>query len=647
MQEELEHLNYTLDKFDEVMTDSKLKLSNLREIYKHDYDAMLDEKFKLENEITLIEKAKNNPYFARIDFDYKDKKEQYYIGKLGISDYDNNIITVDWRAPISSLYYDSNVGNCFYEAPDGVITGRLDLKRQYTIENSKLIGFNDVDTVSNDELLKPYLSVSADNRLKNIVSTIQAEQNKIIREKIYKNLIIQGVAGSGKTTVALHRIAYLVYNNRDLYKPSDYMVIGPNKFFVSYISGILPDLDVNGVPEYTLEELFINYLNDKYVVNNSLDKIKNEDLVSRFKVSLEMKDKIDEYFDNLQVLPNDDFKINDVLIISKKIIYDIYNEIDKNRYKSIKSQIDRTILLLEKYIVENKERILLRLIKDNVDKKIINEFKNNISSHLKKYFDVLNMKINDIYVFILKELNYDISKISKKQIEIEDIPSLIYIKYRLFGSEQFNNFKHIVIDEAQDYGEFTFYTLNKMFKNATFSIYGDLAQSLYSYRGVNTWDVVKDIFKDSEILKLNKSYRTTIEIMNEANKINNKLDLDEAIPVIRHGEEVEYSSGNIIDLINNLKDKYKTVAIITKTQVDADKLYNELKDDISINLINSNNLNYDANINILPSYLSKGLEFDSVIIINPNNTYFNNDILDLKLLYVSMTRALHKLIIKV
>ena len=302
MQEELKHLNYTLDKFDEVMADSKLKLSNLREIYKHDYDAMLDEKFKLENEITLIEKAKNTPYFARIDFDYKEKREQYYIGKLGISDYDNNIITVDWRAPISSLYYDSNVGDCSYEAPEGVISGRLDLKRQYTIENSKLIGFNDVDTVSNDELLKPYLSVSADNRLKNIVSTIQAEQNKIIREKIYKNLIIQGVAGSGKTTVALHRIAYLVYNNRDLYKPSDYMVIGPNKFFVSYISGILPDLDVNGVPEYTLEELFINYLNDKYVVNNSLDKIKNEDLVSRFKVSLEMKDKIDEYFDNLQVV---------------------------------------------------------------------------------------------------------------------------------------------------------------------------------------------------------------------------------------------------------------------------------------------------------------------------------------------------------
>lgn len=647
MQEELEHLNYTLDKFDEVMIDSKLKLSNLREIYKHDYDAMLDEKFKLENEITLIEKAKNTPYFARIDFDYNDKKEQYYIGKLGISDYDNNIITVDWRAPISSLYYDSNVGSCSYEAPEGVISGRLDLKRQYTIENSKLINFNDVDTVSNDELLKPYLSVSADNRLKNIVSTIQAEQNKIIREKIYKNLIIQGVAGSGKTTVALHRIAYLVYNNRDLYKPSDYMVIGPNKFFVSYISGILPDLDVNGVPEYTLEELFINYLNDKYVVNNSLDKIKNEDLVSSFKVSLKMKDKIDEYFDSLEVLPSDDFKIDNVLIISKKLIYDIYNEIDINRYKSIKSQIDRTILLLEKYIDDNKERILLRLIKDNVDKKVINEFKNNISNHLKKYFDVLNMKINDIYVFILKELKYDISKISKKQIEIEDIPSLIYIRYRLFGNEQFNNFKHIVIDEAQDYGEFTFYALNKMFKNATFSIYGDLAQSLYSYRGVNTWDVVKDIFKDSEILKLNKSYRTTIEIMNEANKINNKLKLDEAIPVIRHGDIVEYSSGNIINLINNLKDEYKTVAIITKTQVDADKLYNELKDDISINLINSNNLNYDVNINILPSYLSKGLEFDSVIIINPNNTYFTDDILDLKLLYVSMTRALHKLIIKV
>lgn len=645
MQEELYHLNYTLDKYNEVIDDSKLKLSNLKKLYKHDYDAMLEEKFKLENEIKSIDKAKSVPYFARIDFSSKNNIDKCYIGKLGVSDYDNNIITVDWRAPISSLYYDSNVGECSYESPDGIINGQLTLKRQYTIENSKLINFNDVDTVSNDELLKPYLSVTADNRLKNIVSTIQSEQNKIIREKLGKNLVIQGVAGSGKTTVALHRIAYLVYNNRDLFKSSDYMIIGPNKFFVSYISGILPDLNVNGVSEYTLDELMIKYVGENYIINNSLDKIKDVDNISKFKTSMEMKNEIDKYFNNLCILPNNDFAVNGVKILSSSFIKNIYDEINKNTFKSIKSRIERLILLLSKYITDNIDSILSNLIKDKVDKKVIKEIKNNINNNLKKYFTVLNKKVKDIYIEILNNNNINILNITQNKIEIEDIPSLMYIKYKLSDSDIFNNYKHIVIDEAQDYGEFNFYVLKKVFKNATFSIYGDLAQSLYYYRSIDNWECLKDIFDNLEILKLNKSYRTTIEIMDEANKINELLGLDKAIPVIRHGDKVEYKNDSIISLINELKEQYKTVAIITKTQDESNKLYEELKNNIDINLINSSNLNYDSNINILPSYLSKGLEFDSVIIVNKEK-FKTNSIMDMKLLYVSMTRALHKLIFK-
>lgn len=644
MQEELEYLNYTLDKYDEVIDDSKLKLSNLKNLYKHDYEAMLEEKFKLEGEIKSIEKAKHTPYFARIDFNSKTNNEKCYIGKLGVSDYDNNIITVDWRAPVSSLYYDSNVGECSYEAPDGIINGELTLKRQYTIEDSKLISFNDVDTVSNDELLKPYLSVSADNRLKNIVSTIQSEQNKIIREKLGKNLVIQGVAGSGKTTVALHRIAYLVYNNRDLFKASDYMVIGPNKFFVSYISGILPDLDVNGVSEYTLDELMLKYVDEKFTINNSLDKIKDIDNTSKFKTSLEMKKEIDKYFKNLCILPNNDFTISGVKILSNSFIKNTYDEINKNTFKSIKSRIDRLILLLNKYISDNIDSILSKLIKDKTDKKVIDEIKNNSNNNLKKYFTILNKKVKDIYIDILKDNDINVLNIKQNKIEIEDIPSLLYIKYRLSGSDIFNNYKHIVIDEAQDYGEFNFFVLNKIFKNATFSIYGDLAQSLYSYRSIDNWECLSNYFDNLEILKLNKSYRTTIEIMEEANKINELLNLDKAIPVIRHGDKVEYSNDSIFNLINELKNQYKTVAIITKTQKESNDLYEELKNNININLINSDNLNYDSDINILPSYLSKGLEFDSVIIVNKDN-FKKDSVLDMKLLYVSMTRALHKLIL--
>lgn len=645
MNEELRNLNYTIEKYNEFIDDSNLKLKNLNELYKYNYDAMIEEKFRLENEINSIEKAKLNPYFARIDFRSKSNFDKCYIGKKGVTDYDNNVITVDWRAPISSLYYDSNIGECEYDAPEGIIKGNLLLKRQYTIENSKLINFNDVDTVSNDELLKPYLSVSAPNRLKNIVATIQSEQNKIIRESIGKNLVIQGVAGSGKTTVALHRIAYLVYNNRNLFKPGDFMVIGPNKFFVSYISNILPDLDVNGVTQNTLDELFLNYTKENFKINNSLDVIKDKDKIAHYKVSMDMKKNIDEYFKNIKILPNDDFIVDGIKVLDKSFIKMTYDEINKNTFKSVKAIINRLILLLEKYINENFSNIATKYIKKELSQKTIEKFKNNINKYLKKYFEILNKKAKTIYIEILKQLDYDYNNIEKNEINMEDISPLIYIKYRLSGSSEFDNYRHIVIDEAQDYGEFTFYVLNKIFKNSSFSIYGDLAQSLYSYRGIDNWECLEKIFDNFEILRLNKSYRTTIEIMEEANKINELLNLDKAVPVIRHGEDVSYTNKKVIDLINELKNEYKTVAIITKTQNEADDLYEKLKNKIDINLINSSNLNYDSDINILPSYLSKGLEFDSVIIVGKEKFKEENS-LDMKLLYVSMTRALHKLIIK-
>ena len=642
MQEEKKYLSYTIDKFEEIIEDSNLKLKNIRELYKHDYDLMLEEKDKLLTKVNSLEKIKNNPYFARIDFKSINHFDKCYIGKVGVMDYDNNIITVDWRTPIASLYYDANVGACSYLSPGGLISGELLLKRQFIIENGILINYNDVDTVSNDELLKPYLSVSADKRLKNIVSTIQNEQNKIIREKINKNIIVQGVAGSGKTTVALHRIAYLVYNHRDIFKPSDYMIIGPNKFFVNYISAILPDLDVYGVSEYTLEEVFCKYLNEEYEINNSLDKIDCLDKISSYKVSMKMKEDIDNYFSKLEIIPDSDIYIKNVKIINKKIIKELYNTIDFNIYKSIKSKIDRLIVLLMKYYEDYKDIIISDLIKNNIDLNIINEVKNNLNIYLKKHFKVINKNILDIYIDVLNILKFDGKNLKEKKIDIEDIAALLYIRYLLIGDHTFDNYRHIVIDEAQDYGEFTFYALKQIFKNSTFSIYGDLAQSLYSYRSIDNWDCIKNIYS-ANILKLNKSYRTTIEIMNEANKINRKLNLDEAIPVIRHGDNVEYTKRDIIDLVNELKEKYKTISIITKNQKLANKVYEEIKNKIDINLINSKQINYDSDINILPSYLSKGLEFDAVIVLNLE---FTNEIIDLKLLYVSMTRALHKLYIK-
>lgn len=211
-QKEKHNLEEILKKYKDIMEYYDLRLDAIPRIYK-DNPIMMENSFKMYvGKLRIMQKNVNKPYFARIDFarDGEEKTEKLYIGKVGVIDEENNNITIDWRAPISSMYYDSNLGRASYEAPEGVCKGELLLKRQYDIEDGILKSFQDVDTVSNDELLKPYLNASADNRLKNIVSTIQQEQNEIIREPINKNIIIQGVAGSGKTTVALHRIAYLV-----------------------------------------------------------------------------------------------------------------------------------------------------------------------------------------------------------------------------------------------------------------------------------------------------------------------------------------------------------------------------------------------------------------------------------------------------
>ena len=261
-------LDSILVSYDEIIEDLKLRNKSLPLKYKDNPDLLYSFSKLYTLKLELMKKCRNKPYFARIDFKSKDdlKIEKCYLGKVGVSDDDNNIITVDWRAPIASIYYDSNIGKCSYTAPEGKKEGSLLLKRQYEIEKAKLLNYRDVDTVSNDEILKPYLEASADNRLKNIVASIQGEQNSIIRENLNENIIVQGVAGSGKTTVALHRIAYLVYNNRDFTSPDEYLVIGPNKFFVNYISGVLPDLDVNNVLELTYDEIVNSLLNEKYQI---------------------------------------------------------------------------------------------------------------------------------------------------------------------------------------------------------------------------------------------------------------------------------------------------------------------------------------------------------------------------------------------
>ncbi len=669
---EKSHLKSVILQIDNVKKITKKRLDNLPSMYREDPYQLADLMYRAERKLQLIEKSLDKPYFARIDFENELKfVEKCYISKVGISDSENKILTVDWRAPIASMYYDSNIGNASYISPSGVINGNLLIKRQFDIENGLILSIQDVDTVSNDDMLKPYLNASADNRLKNIVSTIQWEQNKIIRENINKNIIVQGVAGSGKTTVALHKVAYLVYNNIDFIKPDEYLVIGPNKFFVNYISGVLPDLDVENVMQSTIFEILTSIIpNNLNLISDEerLEKyLKNANIlnVSKYKSSINFKNDCDQIINEYikKIIPDKDLIYKGIPILARSVIEKIFTE-DINDYETLNVRMEKFYSKFSKFIETKKERIIFNvsnyymLNKNEIKKEdyqcAIKEIKNKCSNIIKSYFSKAKPNIIQLYIQILLELNIkEVSYLRKKNVEFEDLAPLMYIYYKFYGNSKFYKYKHVVIDEAQDLSVFNYYVLKQLLSRATFSIFGDLAQSIYEYRSINNWEEIIEIFEKIDIKYLEKSYRTTVQIMNEANKITSNIGLAKAVPVIRNGKNVLYYRSSdllksILEVLNKyLKENYKSIAIICKTEKESIQIYEYLKNNgIVLTLISDNESNYNAGVCVITSYLAKGLEFDGVIISNASsNVYLENNLLDMKLLYVAMTRALHELTI--
>ena len=303
---EVKKLEEIKSTYKDLTHEYEIKIQNAIKEHKKNpllYSSLIDQ---YNNKLAMLKKTINNPFFGRIDFqNNNDENLICYISKVGVLDEDGNAITVDWRAPISTLYYDSDVGKAQFTSPAGLEKGILNLKRQYSIENGKLINFQDVNTISNDELLKPFLENNIDKRLKNIVSTIQGEQNAIIRKPLNENNIIQGAAGSGKTTVALHRIAYLVYNEQKKYNEDAFLVIGPNSYFMKYISSVLPDLDVFNVSQYTFLDIVNNYLKEKINIIDQSEVLENvlegmDISIIKFKSSLLYKDIVDEYINDFE-----------------------------------------------------------------------------------------------------------------------------------------------------------------------------------------------------------------------------------------------------------------------------------------------------------------------------------------------------------
>lgn len=465
-----------------------------------------------------IKNIKDKPYFARMDFRENGKKlEKFYIGKISILDNKTAYpIIVDWRAPIANLYYEGKIGKATYEALGEKVEGEILLKRQYIIENQELKKYVNINVTGNDELLQNALEEKADDRLKNIVATIQDEQNKIIRADISVPLIVQGVAGSGKTTIALHRIAYLIYNYEKEFRPEEFMIIAPTKFFLNYISNILPDLGVNDVKQCTFEDfaydvigkkLKISDNNEKLViiVNKEFDEINKGKIdimikEAKYKSSMNFKKVVDEYLEKVEneYIPKNDFCFNEYTIMKVEDIeylfkenYKMYNyntrinEIEKNLVSELKKkspaitddirkQRSREIQNLTGEdrikVFDEYEKTIKLLEKDY--KKIVKKYlsqipKKDCIKYYKEFIDDYLQDSNEVMTYLKKNTS---KNLQNNEISFEDLAPIMYIQFKIFGIKEKCKVKHVVIDEAQDYGEFQFDVLKTILNSNSMTI---------------------------------------------------------------------------------------------------------------------------------------------------------------------------------
>ncbi|MBQ3306622.1 MAG: AAA family ATPase [Bacilli bacterium] len=588
---------------------------------------------------------KGKPYFASIVFSDEDGEIfNIYMSLTYLKDSHTNNILYDWRSPICSLFYDYEVGKCSYVAPEGLVSGELKRKRQYKIENGKLLGVFDNSLNIDDEVLQDVLAEESSEKMKNVVNTIQQEQNKVIRNLDNHHLIVQGIAGSGKTTVALHRIAFLLYRLKDL-NSNNILIFSPNNIFTEYISDVLPSLGEDNTLQTTFSDYLSTFLSEYKDVENYTDFVSryysyqetNPDFVT-YKQSDKIIDDLDafieNYIDNCKFISN--FKEGDKNLILK----DDLNEMLHDRYDRLPlfERLDEMAEKLSSNLYkgsDKKVKSFLKLFKENSNfekdyKKILEEFFQSEFCRIKvSDKDIKNMLYHD-------------------NIHYEDALLFAYLKGSLEGFLYDGRIKQVVIDEAQDYNRLQYIIIRNIFKKADFTILGDINQNINPYYHYDSLENLKNIFsEDCLYIELLKTYRSTPEIIDYTNKILglhhvNAIRRESGIPVLMR-KGVENIQEKMIEDINNLKDKYKSVAVITKDYNEAKKLYELIKDYVSISLVDANSKKFYKDCIIIPAYVSKGLEFDSVVIYNNrDNSYRANE---RNLLYVACTRCQHELVI--
>lgn len=587
------------------------------------------------------------PYFGRIDFLEKKENSKVmptYIGIHTFYDPESRATLIhDWRAPVSSMFYDHELGEAGYRSPSGEIKGVISLKRQYRIRGGKMEFMIESALTVHDDILQKELSSNVDDKMKNIVATIQREQNQIIRNEDIRTLIIQGVAGSGKTSIALHRIAYLLYTFRDSISSKDILIISPNKVFSDYISNVLPELGEETVPETSMEQILSGVLEHKYkyqtyfgLVNELLEK-PSSSLIDRiaYKASFGFISELDKFILHIE---NTYFKAADVKL---------------TKYITIPAPfIEEQYLRFNRYPIRRRFDAMADYMLDML--KIQYAFTVTTAGRnlLKKEIRLMFAGNNDIQVykdFFKWTNNPGMFKMRKGHtLEYSDLAPLAYLHLALEGNgNQPFRVKHLLIDEMQDYSPIQYKVIQKLFPCRK-TVLGDAGQSVNPY-GSSTAETIQKSLTASEIMKLCKSYRSTFEITDFAQKIHPNAELE---PVARHGEKpqilqfgsaVEELSG-IMGLISTYrKSGYKSLGIICKTEQQAREMADVLKSYANdISFLSSQSSAFVQGIVITSAHMAKGLEFDEVIIPQTDERNYRSEI-DKSMLYVAVTRAMHRL----
>lgn len=587
------------------------------------------------------------PYFGRIDF--LEKKENskvmpIYIGIHTFYDPESRATLIhDWRAPVSSMFYDHELGEAGYRSPSGEIKGVISLKRQYRIRGGKMEFMIESALTVHDDILQKELSSNVDDKMKNIVATIQREQNQIIRNEDIRTLIIQGVAGSGKTSIALHRIAYLLYTFRDSISSKDILIISPNKVFSDYISNVLPELGEETVPETSMEQILSGVLEHKYkyqtyfgLVNELLEK-PSSSLIDRiaYKASFGFISELDKFILHIE---NTYFKAADVKL---------------TKYITTPAPfIEEQYLRFNRYPIRRRFDAMADYMLDMLKIQYTFTVTTTGRNLLKKEIRLMFAGNNDIQVykdFFKWTNNPGMFKMRKGHtLEYSDLAPLAYLHLALEGNgNQPFRVKHLLIDEMQDYSPIQYKVIQKLFPCRK-TVLGDAGQSVNPY-GSSTAETIQKSLTASEIMKLCKSYRSTFEITDFAQKIHPNAELE---PVARHGEKpqilqfgsaVEELSG-IMGLISTYrKSGYKSLGIICKTEQQAREMADMLKSYANdISFLSSQSSAFVQGIVIISAHMAKGLEFDEVIIPQTDERNYRSEI-DKSMLYVAVTRAMHRL----